>query len=498
MALFLKVKKLDFSTGKQLIALMNETDAINFGIYAGDKISLTWRGKSKITIEVNITGKKIKAGYIGLYRDIWKKFAVERNEVAEIHLLGRPNSIVAIKKRLLGKKLKFTEINSIIKDIVDNRLSNIGITYFVAASYFHPFSNEELYYLTKSIAENGEQLKFRGIIVDKHSVGGLAGNRTSMITIPIVTSLGLKMPKTSSRAITSPAGTSDTMEVLAPVSFSAEEVKEIVSKIGACLAWGGGFNLAPADDKILKVTYPLSLEPYDKMIVSIMAKKVACDVKYLVIDMPVGPTTKIPDIKTANEIKRKFEYLAKRFNIKILVETIKSSDPVGKGIGPSLEARDVLRVLQQTSDRPFDLEKKSLNLAGKLIELVGKAPAGKGRALAKEILSSGKAWQMMKKIIEAQGGNPQIKADDVTLGAVKHYVNSTKNGKIVFTNNKRINDICRILGAPTEKLAGIYLNKEFGDKVKKGERIFTLYAKSPERMELAKVALEKFKIFQIK
>ncbi len=498
MALYLKVKKLDFSTGKQLIALMNDTDATNFGIYAGDKISLTWRGKSKIIVEVNLTDREIKSGYIGLYKDIWQQFSIEREEIAEVHLIGRPDSLVAIKKRLLGKKLSFFEIDSIIKDIVENRLSNIGVTYFVASSYFYPSTNEELYYLTKSIAKNGEQLKFRGTVVDKHSVGGLPGNRTSMIAVPIIASIGLKIPKTSSRAITSPAGTADTMEVLAPVTFSAAEIKEIVDKTNGCLAWGGGFNLAPADDKILKVTYPLSLEPYDKMIVSIMAKKVACDVKYLVIDLPVGPTAKIKDLKTADEIKRKFEYLAQRFNIKIRLEMIKSKGPVGRGIGPALEARDVLRVLQQTKSRPQDLEKKSVHLAGKLIEIAGKAQVGGGIKLAQKILVSGQAWQTMQKIIKAQGGNSEIQADEVTLGAIKYYVNSPKGGKIILTDNKNINDLCRILGAPTEKLAGIYLNKRFGEKVKKGERIFTLYAKSSQRMELAKAALEKFTIFTIK
>jgi len=498
MALYLKAKKLDLSSGRQLIALVNETDAANFGIYAGDKISLTWRGKTKIVIEVNLTDKEIKPGYVGLYKEIWEKSAIERDEIVEVHLLGRPDSIVAIKKRLLGKPLNFSEIDSIIKDIVSNRLSNIGITYFVASSYFYPAANEELYFLTKAIAANGEKMKFSGKVVDKHSVGGLAGNRTSMIVVPIIAACGLKIPKTSSRAITQPAGTADTMEVLCPVTFSADEVKSIIRKAGACLVWGGGFNLAPADDKILKVTYPLSLEPYDKMVVSIMAKKIACGVKYLVIDMPIGPTMKIPDQKTALRVKAKFEYLAKRFNIKIRVEMVKSVDPVGKGIGPALEARDVLRVLQQTDSRPLDLEQKSIRVAGRLLELCGRAKKGKGEKLAAETLKSGAAWQAMKKIITAQGGNAEVKANDITLGAIKYYVNSPKSGKITFTNNKSINDLCRILGAPTEKLAGLYLNKEFGDSVKKGERIFTLYAKNQERMSLAKAALANFSVFTIK
>ncbi|MBU1131177.1 thymidine phosphorylase [Patescibacteria group bacterium] len=497
MAIYLKAKKLDFSTGKQLIVLMNEEEANNFGIQAGDKIALQWRGDKLVNVEVNLSDKKIRPGFIGLYEDIWKKYPLEINEIIELHLLSRPDSILAVKKRLLGKKLDYEDIYSIMKDITENKLSNIGVTYFVAASFFYPYTNDELFYMSKAMAETGEIIHFgKGIVADKHSIGGVAGNRTTMIAVPIIVSLGITIPKTSSRAITSPSGTADTMEVLAPVSFSAEEMREIVKKAGGCLIWGGGFNLAPADDRILKVTNPLSLEPYDKMIVSIMAKKIATSVTHLVIDMPIGKTTKVSDAKTAAEIKKKFEYIAKKYGIKIKVEITKSSDPVGKGVGPALEARDVLRVLQQKENRPLDLEEKSLKLAGVLLELCKKATAGEGKKLAQKQLQSGAAWNSMAKIIKAQGGDPDIDSEKVTIGAIKHYVNSQKSGKIKMANNKKINDVCRILGAPGDKLAGIYLNKEIGDIVKKGERLFTLYARNDARMSLAKEAIKKLKIFE--
>jgi len=359
------------------------------------------------------------------------------------------------------------------------------------------YTNEELYYMTKAMAETGEMLKFPGIVADKHSVGGLAGNRTTMVAIPILASLGLTIPKTSSRAITSPAGTSDTMEVLANVSFSAEDIRKIVKKIGACLVWGGGLNLAPADDKILKVSYPLSLEPYSKMLVSIMAKKVATGVTHLVIDMPVGPTTKIPDMKIANDLIKKFKYLARRFNIKIKVIAIKTEDPVGRGVGPALEARDVLRVLQQRDNYPADLANKSIHLSGELLELTGKAKKGHGASMAWRALESGDAWKKMQEIIKEQGGNSDVKPNDIVLGAYKKYFAALKSGTIIFTDNKAINTIARILGAPFDQLAGVYLNKEFDDQVKKGERLFTLYARSQERIKLASKALEKMIIFKI-
>ncbi len=496
MAYYLKIKKLDIKTGQSNIALLNVDEAMRYGIKAGDKIRICWQGKEVIA-EANTSEQKVSAGQIGLYRDIWEKRKIPDNTIAEIEFLERAASVQAIKKRLLGKKLTYQEFHQIFKDISTGVLTRTETTYFVASGFMHEYTDQELYYMTKAMAETGEELKFPGIVADKHSVGGLAGNRTSMVVIPIIASLGLTIPKTSSRAITSPAGTADTMEVLAPVSFDAKEIRRIVNKIGTCMVWGGGVNLAPADDKILKVSYPLSLEPYSKMLVSIMAKKVATGVTHLVIDMPVGPSTKIPHMEIAKDLEKKFKYLAKKFKIKIKVVIIKTDDPVGRGVGPVLEARDVLRVLQQKDNYPADLANKSIHLAGTLLELTGKAKKGQGAPMAWKALESGAAWKKMQEIIKEQGGNPNISSEDIVVGANKKYFEAPKSGHITFTDNKAINIVTRILGAPADKMGGVYLNKEYGDHVKKGERLFTLYSRNRERIKLATKALEKHPIFKI-
>lgn len=496
MSYFLKAKKLDIETGQSNIALLNVDEATRFGIHAGDKIEICWDHK-KIVAEANVSEQKIYTGHIGLYRDIWQNNKISPNTIVEVNFIERAKSIQAIKKRLLGKRLSYQDFYQIFSDIASGVLTRTETTYFVAAGFMHSYTDQELYYMTKAMAETGETFKLKGIVADKHSVGGLAGNRTTMVAIPILASLGLTIPKTSSRAITSPAGTADTMEVLAPVSFNVKQIREIVNKTGACLVWGGGLNLAPADDKILKVSYPLSLEPYSKMLVSIMAKKVATGVTHLIIDMPVGPTTKIPNMKIAKSLESKFKYLARRFGIKIKVVMIRTEDPVGRGVGPALEARDVLRVLQQSNGYPADLANKAIHLAGQLLELTGKVKKGQGSHLAWETLESGAAWKKMQEIIKAQGGNPNVKPDDIVIAAHKKYINAAKSGKITFTDNKGLNIIARILGAPANKLAGVYLNKEYGDTVKKGERLFTLYAETPDRIRLANKALQKITIFKI-
>ncbi|OIP79747.1 MAG: AMP phosphorylase [Parcubacteria group bacterium CG08_land_8_20_14_0_20_48_21] len=496
MPFYLRAKKIDYTAGKESIIALNQKEAWHYGLRPGDKIALETNGNHFIAI-INTTKTRINAGDVGIYSDLWDRYGLREGEIIEMHFLKRAESIEAIKKKLLGESLTEKDFNAVVNDIVTERIGPTEIAYFVASSFPYPYTDRELYYLTKAVASHGEQLHLRGTVVDKHSVGGVAGNRTTMIVVPIIACTGLIIPKTSSRAITSPAGTADTMEVLAPVSFTAEKIKKIVQKHKGCLVWGGGVNLAPADDKIIKVSYPLSFEPYEKMMVSIMAKKVASDVKYLVIDMPIGEFVKIPDMRTARMLAQRFVRLGKKFGIKVRVLITRAKEPVGRGVGPALEARDVLRVLQQTEHLPTDLEKKSLMLAGMLLELAGKAKKGKGVNMARTILTSGTAWRKMAAFIRAQGGNPKITPDDVILGPVKHYLEAQQTGKIVEVNNRTINDICRALGAPEEKLAGMYLNKRLGQRVQKGARLCTLYAATDTRMKLAVKTLEKQAVFTI-
>jgi len=480
------------------VVVLREKEAKTFGIVMGDLMEIRWAGQRAIVIAY-YTRKKVKHGEIGLFREICKYRRVKNGEPVSLKVLSRPLSIQAIRKKLLGKSLDYEEMYSIIYDIVHHKLSKVEITYFVASSYAKHFSNEELFYMTKAMAETGEVLKFPNrVIADKHSVGGVAGNRTTMVVVPIVASYNVTIPKTSSRAITSPAGTADTMEVLAPVAIPFNKVKKILKQINCCMIWGGGFRLAPADDYIIRVQRSLALEPLDKMVVSIMAKKVAMGVTHLVVDLPYGPSVKLHDYDEALQVRSKFQYLAKRFNIKIKCVLTETHEPVGRGIGPSLEARDVLRVLQRKDYRPSDLEKKSIRLAGKLLELAGRTRKGKGHMLAAEALTSGRAWKKMQQIIKAQGGNPNVDSEDLTLAAIRQRYHAPCSGKVLDIDDEMVDEVARILGAPHEKLAGIYINKRIGQKVRKTERLYTLYAQTQDRIDLALEALKKKKIFSIK
>lgn len=408
----------------------------------------------------------------------------------------------AIKKKLLGKKLSYQEIFSLMDQVAHEKLGPILTTYFVAAGFKEGFSDQELYFLTRAMADTGAKLKFKGIVADKHSTGGLAGTRTTMILVPIIAAAGFKIPKNSSRAITTPAGTADTMEVLAPVTFQPKEIQKIVDRVGGCIVWGGHLGLAPADDIIIQVESPLSFESFDKIIVSIMAKKVASGATHLVLDVPVGTTLKVKHFKDAEVIARKFTYLAGKFGIKVSVDINQALEPAGHAVGPVLEAQDVLKVLEQRPDRPFILEAKALRLAGKLLDLcmADKKSNGKqenGEDMARKILSSGKAMAKMREIIKAQGGNPDISIDKIKLGAFKYEFPSHKKGTVTEFNNEDLTIIAKILGCPADKQAGIYIERRIDEHIDRGDILCVLYSSDKWKLNEAVETMKNVPIFKI-
>lgn len=278
-------------------------------------------------------------------------------------------ALQAIQKKLVGKRLTYEEIFAVMDAISHERLSTVLTTYFAASGYSKGFSDEEMYYLTKAMIETGDHLDFKGIVADKHSIGGVPGTRTTLIVIPIVASAGFTIPKSSSRAITTPGGTGDDMEVLAPVTFGKKDIYRIVRETNACIVWGGGVDIAPADDDLIRVEEPLLLESFDKILVSIMAKKVAFGSNHIVIDLPYGPHVKVHKKADAEVLKHKFEKLAKRFNVKLEVYVHETTQPAGRGVGPLLETKEAMKVLEQLPDRPLDLEEKGLKLAGMVLDL---------------------------------------------------------------------------------------------------------------------------------
>lgn len=410
-------------------------------------------------------------------------------------------AIEAIKKKLVGKSLSYNEIFAIMDEIANQRLSPVLTTYFAAAGFKEGFSDEELYHLTRAMVATGPKLHFRGIVADKHSTGGVAGTRTTMILVPIVAAAGFQIPKTSSRAITSPAGTADTMEVVAPVTFTPKQIERLVGKAGGCIVWGGHLGLAPADDILIQVEQPLAFESFDKIIVSIMAKKVASAATHLILDIPVGPTMKIQHFKDAEVIVKKFTFLAKKFHINTVFDINEALESAGRGVGPVLEARDVFHVLEQSPERAVALEAKALRLAGKLLTLCLSASTKKkaisGEEMAKEMLTSGKALKKMREIIKTQGGDSEIFSGKLTPGKERFEVKSQRKGRVSSIHNRQITTICRILGCPGDKKAGMYLNRKLEETVDKGDILTTLYSSDKWRLKEAIETLKNIHVYTV-
>jgi thymidine phosphorylase len=322
----------------------------------------------------------------------------------------------------------------------------------------------------------GDRLTWpRELVVDKHCIGGIPGNRTSLIVTPIVAAHGLLMPKTSSRAITSPAGTADTMEVLARVDLSEDEMRATVEACGACIVWGGRVRLSPADDVLISVERPLGVDTPEQMVASILSKKAAVGSTHLVLDVPVGPTAKVRDRTAALRLKKLFEYVAGGVGLSIEVVLTEARAPIGRGVGPVLEARDVMAVLGRRPDAPVDLREKAIALAGRVLEADPALRGGAGERRARELLDSGAAEDRMHRICEAQGASP-LRA---VLGDRTHEVLAPRAGQVTGVDCLRIATVARLAGAPTDPGAGIELLRRVGDPVHAGEPLYRIHGSDP-------------------
>ncbi len=477
-----KVRLLDVYSGRYSVFL-NPNDAGEVKLHPDDLVRVE-SGKKTVYGSIVISDM-VNHGEIGLSRDILKLHNFSEGEVVLIFPTGTPESVRYIKKKMRGEKLRKVEIESVIKDIVDRKLRDIEISSFVTSLEINGLDMDEIAALTIAMAETGDMLDIdRRPIMDVHSIGGVPGNKTNVLVVPIVAATGLTIPKTSSRAITSAAGTADVVEVLTNVTLELDEIKRIVEKIGGCLVWGGALNLAPADDITIKSERALSVDPRGLMLASIMSKKYAMGSQYVLIDIPTGKGVKVESVEESRSLARDFIELGKRLGQYIEVAITYGGQPIGHTVGPALEAREAMGALM-TGRGPGSLIEKAVGLAGILLEMGGVAPQGMGRKMAKDVLESGKAYSKMKEIIEEQGGDPNVKPGDITIGDKTYTFTAPAGGYVTFIDNRAITGIARAAGAPEDKGAGIELYVKVGEKVKEGDPLFTIHAETEARLDHA-------------
>ncbi len=493
----LKLRRVAIDTYHENVAFLNRNCELYRaeGFQALSKIEISTNG-SRIYAVLNVVDDDAIVGLdeLGLSEQAFSQFKQAEGQLTCVAHTEPPHSMDAVRRKIAGGRLQIDEFRAITRDIVENRYSRTEMAAFLVASVQNGLDREEILSLTRAMTETGERLRWDATLVaDKHCIGGIPGNRTTMLVVPIVAAHGLLIPKTSSRAITSPAGTADTMSVLAQVDLGPEKMHEVVRQTGACLTWGGNAHLAPADDILISVERPLGIDSEGQMIASILSKKLAAGASHLLIDIPVGPTAKVRHMNQALHLRKLFEFIGDRLGLHLEVVISNGSQPIGRGIGPALEARDVMQVLNNAPHAPDDLREKSLYLAGRILEFDPDVRGGQGFHLARDILESGRALKKMEAIIDAQGAVKTVPSS----APLTVDICATKSGVITAINNYQLARIARLAGAPMDLNAGVDLYKKLGQEVKQGEPLYRIQAEFPADFNFARSRADNDSGYQI-
>ncbi len=482
----IKCKVINVLTSTPL-AGMDPDDCARIGVKENDRVHITGP-KGEVAVAL-VSSNMIGDGFLYLSEGVANRLGVKDGDEAEVVFCPSPESVRAIRKKMDGQKLEPKEIEAIVNDIYAGSLSNIEVSAWLTALYINEMDLDEIAVFAQAMVNTGDRVPFeKGPIFDFHSVGGVPGNKITPIVVSICAAAGLILPKTSSRAISSACGTSDFVETFCNIEVTTDKLKEIGESVGGAFVWGGSMNLAPVDDIVIKIEHPLGINPRPQMLASIMSKKLAINANYLLVDLPTGAGTKIPTLEVARAYARDFADLGEKLGIHVECAITYADQPVGSAIGPNLEARECIRVLEG-SEHPASVVEKACECAGILLEMAG---FHDGAGKAREILESGQAHKKFLEIVVAQGGRADLKSSDLEPGKYSVDVLATKSGYINSIRNKDLVAVAKACGAPADKGAGLLLFKKKGQRVEKGDVLFTLYADNEVKLNRARDIAERY------
>lgn len=479
----LRVRPLGIDTHQEVVVfLARDTLASALpGIRPMDRIEIITPDRRVLAVVNTVDGALVGPDEIGLAEPAATRVGMPAGSFVDARPAGPPPSAAALRAKVEGRRLERDEMRRIVQDIVDGYYSKVEMTAFVVASTLHRLDDAEVIALVEAMVETGQRLVWDpDVVVDKHSIGGIPGNRTTPIVTSIVAAAGLTMPKTSSRAVTSASGTADTMATLMDVALPLPRIREVVAQAGACLVWGGGLHLVPADDLLIRVEHPLEIDSEALMLASILSKKVAAGATHVVLDIPVGPQAKARDAAHGSELARRFERIGDAVGLHVRALLTDGTQPVGRGVGPALEARDVLAVLAREPSAPRDLAEKSVALAGEVLEMAGVAEAGAGRTRAQAILASGEAEAKFAQIRRLQGARePPPLAPHVSRLA------AARDGRVAAIATREVARAAKLAGSPQWPGAGVIVHHRVGERVTRGEPLLTVHATSEAALGFA-------------
>ncbi|SPS01713.1 phosphonate metabolism protein/1,5-bisphosphokinase (PRPP-forming) PhnN [Cupriavidus taiwanensis] len=393
-----------------------------------------------------------------------------------------PASRTNLMAKLRGEPLDEAAYVAVLQDAMAGRYTEAELTEFLVAAT-RSLGDQEVVALARARTAFTPRIDWdEPIVVDKHSIGGVPGSRITLIVVPIVAAYGLAMPKTSSRAITSAAGTADAMETVARVDLAHDDVRRCVAQARACIAWNGRLNHSVVDDVMNAITRPLRLDSRRWSVASILSKKYTAGATHVIVDLPYGAQTKLATRADAEALGAMFEHVGKGLGLHVRALVTDGSRPIGRGIGPALEVRDVRQVLANDPLAPADLREKALRFAGEIIAFdprVGSAAAG--RRIATALLDEGKASAAFARIAAAQGA----RAAPVAPGAHTCVVSAALAGRVAAIDGLRISGVARAAGAPRDAGAGIDLLCTFGTRVAQGQPLYRIHAGSDAALAAA-------------
>jgi len=449
------------------------------GFAALTRVKVTCGDREIVAILNVVTGDWVDEHEAALSEAAWQALAPEPGALAEFAHAEPPESTSALRAKVFGARLDERGFASVLRDVLASRLSDIELAAFVTACAGDRMDLDESVALTRAMISVGDRLDWGpGPVLDKHCVGGLPGNRTTPIVVSIVAALGHRIPKTSSRAITSPAGTADVMATMTKVDLDLATLRHVVEREGGCLASGGRMRLSPADDILIQIERPLDFDSDGQMVASILSKKAAAGSTHVLIDIPVGTTAKVRTPAAADAIARRLAFVGEAVGLRVGVHLSDGRQPVGWGIGPALEARDVLAVLRNEATAPDDLRDRALDVAGAVLELLPGTMHGSGRAQASEALRSGIALRKFLAICDAQGG---FREPETARFSQAYLAPAT--GQIMCINNRQLARVAKLAGAPHDAVAGVVCKLREGDRIERGAPLFVVQAET--RGELA-------------
>ncbi len=401
------------------------------------------------------------------------------------------NIIDIIENKKNNKELSYEEIKYSIDNFLNGNIKDYQMSSLLMAIVLNGMTDNETINLTKIMIDSGEIIdlsKINGIVVDKHSTGGV-GDKTTLVLVPLVASLGVKVAKMSGRGLGHTGGTIDKLESIDgfKVTLTDEQFIDQVNKIG-CAVISQTKNIVPADKKLYALRDVTgTTESIPLIASSIMSKKIASGADSIVIDVKVGNGALMKCEEDARKLANLMIKIGKEYNKKVVCVLSNMEEPLGKSIGNGLEVIEAIETLK--GNGPADLTELVLTLGSIMVSLSLSISIEEAKEKLKENINNGKALEKFKEFIKAQNGN----LENIKIEENKISIKSTKDGFIKKIDAYKLGEIARQIGAgrlnkedEIDYGVGLVLNKKVGDLLFENEELLKIYTNKKD-LEIKKI-----------